>query len=141
MCGAVSFTAKDVPDTFGACHCEMCRRWTGSAYLEVDVPMTSIDWTGAEHIRRFQSSDWAERAWCGTCGTHLYYHVTIGGPHGESLSLSLGLLDDHAGLTFESEIFIDVKPACFAYAGERAKTMTRDQVMAMFGGAESGGAP
>ena len=133
MCGAVAFVARDVPDTFGACHCEMCRRWTGSAYLELDVPRSSITWQGAEHIQTFQSSEWAERAWCRTCGTHLYYHVTAGGPHSDRLSLSLGLLDDHTGLTFETEIFIDAKPGCYAYAGQRPNTMTRAEVLASFG--------
>lgn len=133
MCGAVSFVAKDVPDTFGACHCEMCRRWTGSAYLALEVPRRSVDWTGAEHIQSVQSSDWAERAWCGRCGTHLYYRVTADGPHGETLSLSLGLLDDHAGLTFETEIFTDQRPGCYAFAGDRARTMTRAEVLAVYG--------
>ena len=33
MCGAVRFVARDVQDKAGICHCEICRRWTGSAML------------------------------------------------------------------------------------------------------------
>ena len=77
MCGDVRFTARDVPSEYGVCHCEMCRRWTGSALLGVSVPEGNVTWTGEDHISRLQSSDWAERAWCKTCGTGLWFKVTI----------------------------------------------------------------
>ncbi|MHA6264359.1 GFA family protein [Arenibacterium sp. CAU 1754] len=132
MCGAVSFTAKNVPDHFGACHCEMCRRWTGSAFLGITVPRKDVTWTGEAHIKTLQSSDWAERAWCQRCGSGLYYHVTAEGPMSESYEIPIGLLDDANGLTFKSEIFIDHKPDSFAYAGERDR-LTRKQVLEKFG--------
>ena len=31
------------------------------------VPAANIDWTGAEHIAKRQSSGWGERAWCAEC--------------------------------------------------------------------------
>lgn len=132
MCGAVSFTAKNVPGEFGACHCEMCRRWTGSAFLGITVPCAEVTWTGEAHIKTLQSSEWAERAWCQRCGSGLYYHVTAEGPMSESYEIPIGLLDDANGLTFKSEIFIDHKPDSFAYAGERER-LTRKQVLKKFG--------
>lgn len=132
MCGAVSFTARNVPDEFGACHCEMCRRWTGSAFLGVTVPGSDLKWTGEVHIKTLQSSDWAERAWCQRCGSPLYYHVTLEGPMSENYEIPVGLLDDANGLTMNSEIFIDHKPDSFAYAGERER-LTRKQVLAKYG--------
>lgn len=33
LCGAVRITVTDPPQELGACHCGMCRRWTGSAFL------------------------------------------------------------------------------------------------------------
>jgi len=133
MCGAVEFTAANAPDTFGACHCEMCRRWSGSAFLGFSVQASDVTWKGEAHIRTLQSSDWAERAWCGRCGSGLYYRLTgEDGPGVGSMQIPLGLLDDSAGMTFASEIFIDHKPAGFAYAGERP-TLTRAEVMAKYG--------
>jgi hypothetical protein len=132
MCGAVRFTAKDVPGTFGACHCEMCRRWTGSAMLGVTVPGGGITWEGEAHIKTLQSSDWAERAWCQRCGTPLYYRVTADGPMSETVQLPIGLFDDPDGFTMTQEIFIDCKPDGFAYAGER-ETLTRTEVLAKYG--------
>ncbi|WP_244995687.1 GFA family protein [Pseudooceanicola nitratireducens] len=135
MCGAVRFTATDVPATFGACHCDACRRWTGSAMLAVTVPQDKLTWEGEAQIRTLQSSDWAERAWCQRCGSALYYHVTADGPMSETLQVPIGLFDDANGFTFDSEIFIDCKPDSFAYAGDR-EVMTRAQVFAKYGAPE-----
>ncbi len=132
MCGAVRFTARDVPSSFGACHCEMCRRWTGSALLGVTVPRASVDWQGADRIATLQSSDWAERAWCRDCGSPLYYHVTMEGPMTASIEMPIGLFDDASGFDFDNEIYIDHKPDSFAYAGDRTR-LTRKETLARFG--------
>ena len=63
LCGAVRFSARLTNTRFGACHCEMCRRWTGSALLGLTVPTGNIDWQGADHIATRQTSAWAMRAW------------------------------------------------------------------------------
>jgi Uncharacterized conserved protein len=137
LCGAVRFEADLTKHEFGACHCEMCRRWTGSALLGITVPAVNIRWTGEEAISRIQSSGWAERAFCSKCGSPLYYHVTMDGPHQANMELPIGLLDDPGGLTMTNEIYIDVKPDSFAYAGEGRKTMTRAEVIALYGAATS----
>ncbi|OWU85844.1 hypothetical protein ATO6_02790 [Oceanicola sp. 22II-s10i] len=138
MCGAVRFTASDVPDEYGACHCEMCRRWAGSAFLGITVPGKGIVWTGEAQIKTLQSSDWAERAWCGRCGTGLYYHVTADGPMSDNYELPIGIFDDASGLTMRREIFIDQKPDSFAYAGEH-QLLTRAEVLAKYGVTPEGG--
>ena len=35
LCGAVQYTATLPEEGLGACHCEMCRRWTGGPYVSV----------------------------------------------------------------------------------------------------------
>ena len=132
MCGAVHFTVTEVPTEYGACHCEMCRRWTGSAFLGVSVPRVNFTWSGEEHIATLQSSAWAERAWCAKCGTCLWYRVTTPGPMSSNLELPVGLLDDSDDLRMTREIFIDCKPDSFAYAGEH-KLLTRAEVLALYG--------
>ncbi len=132
MCGAVTFTATNVPATFGACHCEMCRRWTGSALLGVTVPETDVKWTNEAQIKTLQSSEWAERAWCQRCGTGLYYRLTMDGPMAGNLELPIGLFDDSSDMTMKSEIFIDCKSRAFAYAGDGRDTMTRAEVFAKY---------
>ncbi len=131
MCGAVTFVITDLRPDFGACHCEMCRRWTGSAFLGISVPADAIRFEGGEHVRTLQSSAWAQRAWCGQCGTGLWYRVTADSPMAKNYEIPIGLLDDANGLELTREIFIDCKPDCFAYQGER-RTLTRQRVMELY---------
>ncbi|MGB0968604.1 MAG: GFA family protein [Halocynthiibacter sp.] len=139
MCGNVRFTARDMPSEYGVCHCEMCRRWTGSALLGVSVPEGNVTWTGEDHISRLQSSDWAERAWCKTCGTGLWFKVTMESKWSGNYEIPLGLFDQANGFTMNSEIYIDHKPDSFAYAGEGRTVMTRQQCVEMFGVLDSDG--
>lgn len=132
LCGAVRFTARLPHRNFGACHCEMCRRWTGSALLGISVPAENLVWRGEEQVARYQSSPWAMRAWCRTCGSHLYYRVTAPGPHSETYELPVGLLDDASGLTMTNEIYIDMKPDSWAFAGEDRHLMTRQACIDAF---------
>lgn len=139
MCGAVRFAAKNVPAEYGACHCEQCRRWVGSALLAVTVATDDVTLEGGDNIARIQSSDWAERAWCGKCGSGLWYRVTAEGPMYGNYELPVGLFDDTSGMSLVSEIFHDVRCKGFDLAAD-TKKMTRAEVFAKYapGQAEEG---
>lgn len=132
MCGAVRFAADAAHHDFNACHCEMCRRWTGSALLAVTVPDAGVIWSGAEHIARFQSSAWAERGWCMRCGSSLFYKTTDATLFPIEWEIPLGLFDAPNGMTMTREIYVDQKTDSFAYAGEREQ-LTEAQVLALYG--------
>ena len=132
MCGAVRFTARDVPATYGICHCEMCRRWTGVALVAATVPQAGVSWEGAEHIARLQSSDWAERAWCKSCGTGLYYHVPTPGPMSGNIEIPIGLFDTTEGMALSGEIYIDHKIPSLGFTGNHSR-LTRKEVLKQFG--------
>lgn len=131
MCGAVSYTAKGLEPKLGACHCGMCRRWTGGPYLSVGT--SDVAWAGDDQITTFKSSDWAERGFCKACGSALFYRVTAPGPYHGQLHVAFGTLDDQSGFDLKIELFIDKKPAAYAFAGER-KTLTEAEVFKLFGG-------
>ena len=132
MCGAVSFTAKDAPDHYGVCHCEMCRRWAGSALFASTVPADGITWTGEAHIKTLQSSSWAERGWCQRCGTGLFYHVTAEGPMSANYEIPVGLFDDTTGMVLRGEIFFDHRVQGIDLGGEHSR-LTRAETLAKFG--------
>lgn len=140
LCGAVRFTARNVPGGYGACHCDMCRRWTGSAFLGVTVRGSDLAWRGEDNIARLQSSAWAERAWCRTCGTGLWYRVTAEGPMLGDYEIPIGLFDDADGLEMQREIYIDRKPDAFAFQGEH-ELLTEAQVTALYGATMEGSRP
>jgi hypothetical protein len=138
LCGAVSYELAKAPDGYGACHCGMCRRWSGGIELGVQVMPGDITWKGADNIRTYRSSDWAERGWCGACGSNLFWRLTASGPMQGLLALSAGSLDSLDGLRLTSEVYIDNKPAGHAFAGERTR-MTEADVMAMVNAGDQGG--
>ncbi|MBY5933562.1 GFA family protein [Tateyamaria omphalii] len=131
LCRAVRFVARNVPTTFGICHCESCRRWTGSALFEVSVKTDDLTWSGAEHIATRATSDWAERAWCKECGTNLYFRQTKEGEWFGGTDLPMGLFDDPDGFSLTHEIFVDHKPSGIPLQDCGQKRLTRDEVVAL----------
>ena len=133
LCGAVTVRATPVRRHVEACHCTMCRRWSGLAFLGVQCG-SEVEIGGAAHVVRYRSSDWAERGFCGRCGSNLFYRYL---PH-DSYSLAAGLFPDTALLPLTREIFIDEKPAYYAFDAQSEK-LTGPEVMAKFGvGQEDG---
>lgn len=135
LCGAVSYTLAKEPAEMGACHCDMCRKWSGGIYLAFEVKAGDIEITGQENLGTFTSSEWAERAFCKTCGSSIYYRVTAPGPHAGTYHLGVGTLEnaDHATLT--GELFIDKKPKTYSFA-EKTHQLTTEEVMKLFAAPE-----
>jgi hypothetical protein len=125
LCGA---TSAETPDnyTMNACHCGMCRRWGGGPMMSVHCG-PDVRFEGADRIVVFRSSDWAERAFCSVCGTHLYYRLI---PANDYI-LSVGLFQDGAEFQFREQIFIDRKPASYEFANGTSK-LTEAEVFAKY---------
>ena len=134
VCGAVRFTITTPIEETGACHCGMCRKWSGGVFLSVAVPPEGMTLEGGDNLATYSSSSWAERLFCKTCGGNLFYRVTAEGPMKGDMHVGLGTLDDASGIAFNSEIYIDRKPEAYRFAGEGRKLMTEAEVIAMFGG-------
>jgi hypothetical protein len=125
LCGAVQITAQDNVQMH-ACHCNMCRRWSSGPMLAVhSAPGVQI--AGDEHITVFRSSEWAERGFCGTCGTHLFYRLL---PTGEYF-LSAGLFQNGPTMVLHEQIFIDEKPPGYDFANDTPK-LTGAEIFAKF---------
>lgn len=131
LCGAVRFDLSEKPTRYDACHCGMCRKFSGGIELGIEISPDIIVWTGEEHIQTYASSEWAERGFCKICGSSLFWRMTASGPSQGFLSLSAGSLDSLDGLVLEKEIYIDHKPDSYAFSGTR-KQMTEAEVVAAF---------
>lgn len=127
LCESVRFSVK-TPTHLDACHCDQCRRWSGSLNMSLDF--TEVTFEQHESLKWFQSSDWAERGFCGTCGSSLFYRL-IGSP--QTLTVCVGALDHlPASIPLTKEFFIDKKPAFYALEGERDR-LTGAEVFALYG--------
>ena len=56
VCGAVRFTVTSPITETGACHCGMCRKWTGGVFLSVAVPSGGMTLEGADNLATYSSS-------------------------------------------------------------------------------------
>jgi hypothetical protein len=126
LCKAVSLSASQLSKSVGACHCNMCRKWGGSALLVLEGK-SDVHFEGEENISIYPSSDWAERGFCKHCGTHLFYRLK----QQTEYYLPVGLFDNIDELVFENQIFIDEKPEYYTYANE-TKNMTGAEVFALY---------
>ena len=70
-CGAIRFELRSEPFNTGWCHCETCRRNSGApAMVFGSVPSGDLVFTqGEDRVKVFRSSGFAQRRFCGECGT------------------------------------------------------------------------
>lgn len=74
LCGAVRFEVT-LPTRFCVhCHCSMCRRNHGAAFVTwFGLPKTSFRLlSGGTTVTHYQSSDHGTRSFCSRCGTSLF---------------------------------------------------------------------
>lgn len=133
LCGAARFAAKPTHEA-DACHCGMCRRWTGGVFLGAHCDDLAFEDEAALGV--YRSSDYGERVFCKTCGTSLAWRMQ----DGSSAHVSISAFDDPSGFVLAQEIFIDDKPAFYDFANPTRK-LTGAEFAAMFAGEQesSGG--
>jgi hypothetical protein len=125
LCGAARFTATPENRVMDACHCSMCRRWGGGPAMTVFC--RDVQFEDESAIGVYVSSEWAERGFCKTCGSSLFWRT-----HDRSMfTVSAHAFDEVGDFTFETEIYIDEKPANYAFAND-TKKMTGAEVEAQF---------
>jgi hypothetical protein len=126
LCGGVRYNATLKNREVGACHCSMCRRWSGGPLLMVETD-GALTFENAAHVGTYRASEWGERGFCRQCGTNLFWRMQ----DGSHVAISAGTLDKADGLTLTHEIFIDEKPAYYELANATTK-LTGQQVFEMF---------
>ncbi len=128
LCGAVKFTAEDIDTHVHACHCSMCRGWTGGPMLAASVG--SVEFFGDSNIKRYASSEWAERGFCAQCGSSLFYHLK----EPNMYIMATGCFDNAEQFSLAGEIFIDEKPSSYDFAGDHPR-LTGEEFLASMAGA------
>lgn len=75
LCGAVRYTCTGEPAMAGHCHCEDCRRTSGSGHSShLAAPEGSVVLTGevTRYVRPADSGNPVTRAFCPTCGSPVF---------------------------------------------------------------------
>lgn len=93
LCGKVRYEIRRLPESMYYCHCNMCRKATGSAFA-TNMLVRQADFTvkiGGSLIKAFQSSPGERRYFCANCGSPLYSKAAA---RPDSVSVRCGTLDD-----------------------------------------------
>ena len=106
LCGAIRFTVA-LPTLFcGHCHCGMCRRNHGAAYVTWFAVVRfklSID-TGRDQLTRYESSSHGSRSFCSRCGSSLFCEFTR---HPDIVDIPLANMDAAIDRIPESHFYFD----------------------------------
>jgi hypothetical protein len=105
-CGAVTFEINGESDWVGHCHCESCRRQSGSVMTTfAGFKLDQLSFTGAIP-KRTTTDDGVTRRFCGECGSPVSYE-TKNRP--DEIHLQLGLFDDLERLVPQDHSFLEEK--------------------------------
>ncbi|SFI62533.1 GFA family protein [Jannaschia pohangensis] len=102
LCGGISYAVTGAMRPVVACHCGQCRKTSGNHVAATSAPRETVAITG--EVRWYRSSETAQRGFCPTCGSQLFWD----GP-GRNLSIMAGTLDGATGLRLAGHIFCAAK--------------------------------
>ncbi len=122
LCGAVRYTCEAAPVMAGHCHCEDCRRSSGSGHCShLTIHENALALTGLVkgYARAADSGNLVERFFCPTCGAAVFSR-NPGMP---------GLLAIRASSLDDLEVF---EPQMHVYVGVAASWDARDPALPAF---------
>jgi hypothetical protein len=105
LCGAVDYVVTGPLRDVVYCHCTMCRRTSGHYVAATACAVSHLVIGHSEQLRWHHSSAEAERGFCGTCGSNLFWKPASG----THISIMAGTLDLPTGITAAAHIFVGDK--------------------------------
>jgi hypothetical protein len=111
-CGAVRYRTASAPFDPGWCHCRICQLTSGSpAMVFASVASGDLVFTqGGDKVKRFKSSSFGHRLFCGECGTPIAMEVDH---QPETIDFSVATLDDPGAIAPTFHIFWESKVPWF----------------------------
>jgi hypothetical protein len=114
LCGGVTFEIDRASGPAESCHCNRCRKVTGSmAVLTIGVQTSDYRMlTGRELLRTYSAPilygpPAYQSTFCSTCGSP----VPVAEPEGDYMEIAAGLFDDDPGVRADKHIFVELRPA------------------------------
>jgi hypothetical protein len=91
LCGAIRYEADGDSAKIVNCHCSMCRRHSGAAFLTYAAYSTTQVRFAGGTVQQYRSSPGATRGHCGICGSPLTF---VADAEPGTLWLTVGSFDD-----------------------------------------------
>ncbi|SFQ16077.1 Uncharacterized conserved protein [Roseivivax halotolerans] len=124
LCGAIRYRVDGPLRPVVACHCSQCRKTTGHHVAATSAPADCVTIEGEP--RWYRSSDSAERGFCPTCGSNLFWRRP------GHLSIWAGTLDTHPDdLKLASHIFCADKGRYYEIADGLPQAAQDDPALAL----------
>jgi len=119
LCGEVEYDVSGEPMRFYHCHCERCRKATGTGHASnlLMTPVTSITWTKGESFLGSYKVPEAERfynCFCTKCGSPMPRIV----PELDAVLIPAGSLDSEPPIPPQGRIFWDSRVDWSCESGE-----------------------
>ncbi|RJG06103.1 GFA family protein [Noviherbaspirillum cavernae] len=110
LCGAVAYEISGPFVHIGNCHCTMCRKLHGAAFVTWGIlGQQHFRWTrGESQVRSYESSAGRQRLFCSNCGTSL-----ASAHDGRIGEVVIGTLDDDPGARPSEHIFVASKASWY----------------------------
>lgn len=105
LCGAVNYQAVGAPVVVAQCHCDECRRLSGTGHtIGAMFKSSEVTLNGNLQEYTYTSCTGSEvtKAFCATCGSPIYGANTRLADH---VTLSVGTMDDASALRVQVVIF------------------------------------
>ena len=114
LCGGVTFEIDRASGPAEFCHCNRCRKVSGSSSL-LTIRVDAKDYrflTGRELVKSYAAPvlyrpPAYQSTFCSNCGSPVPPPV----PEGESLEIPAGAFDDDPGIKPDKHIFVELMPA------------------------------
>ena len=105
LCGGIKFEVTQAPETLRYCHCESCKKLSGSiGTVNGRVPSSAIRiLAGKELLQTFQPAEGSAKTFCRTCGSNLFGG---GWPDSETTSVRASALDDPFDARPSTHLFV-----------------------------------
>jgi hypothetical protein len=123
LCGAVRFEIAGEFEHFYLCHCEHCRKDTGSAHAaNLFSSAATLKWvSGEDQVRQFNlPATQHSKCFCGTCGSA----VPMLQMNGKLLVVPAGSLNSELSIRPDAHIFMSSR-ACWDNALEKVPMIDR----------------
>ena len=108
QCGTVRYRLDASPLGVWACHCNLCRKQSGSAFgMSMSVPVEALRFTSGEPAvwtREAASGHTVDCLFCQTCGSRIAHRRH---EHGGRITLKPGTLDDTSWFAPEKHFFTE----------------------------------
>ena len=123
QCGAIRFRFSGTPRDASICHCRMCQKAFGNLTAPlVSVRGTDFAWTRGEP-KRFASSSYVKRGFCGNCGTPLSYEAPDG------IAVSIGAFDHPERFAPTIQFGVEAKVSWFDDLHTLPARLTMDDIV------------